>query len=499
MSYEFETLPEEEPRPSRWRSCGFTLIALALIVSLLGSSLLAFYLLVVERTSLTSTAVSPAAAQQQPTELAATDPTDAAPTPPTAVTEPLAATESPAASAASAADRLDRIAFINPAGQLVTIAPDGRDARILSDTGARFQFPAWAPTDNRIAAIGGSRGGSGVFVVTDEPAAAPPLELYASANQTPIYLYWAPDGQALSFLANDRRETLALYLVDTAGEGAGQRLAGGSPFYWHWTADSREMLVHVGFAGDAARMALIDRNGRERVPLGSAPGFFQSPAISADGRFWSYAQMQAGGVSWLIVDNREADETYTQRHAGAIAFSWSPTANQLAYISGEPDSYRFWGPLRLRDADTGEERLLSDEFVLAFFWSPDGQKIAVISAELDGAGGVEALLPGDAKAAWRVAKPTQQMFAHRFRLSVINPRTGEGLRLASFTPSTLFINQFLPFFDQYAHSHRLWSPDSSALVLPVVEDRVTKIMVAPVGGGRMREIARGDMPFWSRQ
>ena len=58
----------------------------------------------------------------------------------------------------------------------------------------------------------------------------------------------------------------------------------------------------------------------------------------------------------------------------------------------------------------------------------------------------------------------------------------------------LFVNQVLPYFDQYALSHRFWSPDSRSLVLPIVGDQdVTRITTssptAPTRGvvdGRVR-------------
>ncbi len=60
-----------------------------------------------------------------------------------------------------------------------------------------------------------------------------------------------------------------------------------------------------------------------------------------------------------------------------------------------------------------------------------------------------------------------------------------------------FGSQVLPFFDQYALSHRIWSPDSGAIVLPVREDDGNTILVVPVNGGRPYRLADGDIAFWS--
>ncbi|MBC8075883.1 MAG: hypothetical protein H7Y32_07400 [Chloroflexales bacterium] len=83
-------------------------------------------------------------------------------------------------------------------------------------------------------------------------------------------------------------------------------------------------------------------------------------------------------------------------------------------------------------------------------------------------------------------------------LWVVDVASGEQRRLLAFQPLPLFINQFLPFFDQYAHSHRLWSPDSDALVLPALGASGPQILVVPTDGSLPRTLLRGIMAFWSQ-
>ena len=69
--------------------------------------------------------------------------------------------------------------------------------------------------------------------------------------------------------------------------------------------------------------------------------------------------------------------------------------------------------------------------------------------------------------------------------------------LGAFAPSPLFAGQYLPFFDQYARSHRLWSPDSDALVMPAVgEDGVVQVVVFGVDGD-VTPLGPGDLPAWN--
>jgi len=98
-----------------------------------------------------------------------------------------------------------------------------------------------------------------------------------------------------------------------------------------------------------------------------------------------------------------------------------------------------------------------------------------------------------------MADNIQQPPSDFLSLSVVDVTTGRGLRLLDFTPTPIFIGQFLPYFDQYALSHRLWSPDSRSILLPVRENGLNLILVIPVAGGRPERLAEGDIAFWSHR
>jgi len=64
-------------------------------------------------------------------------------------------------------------------------------------------------------------------------------------------------------------------------------------------------------------------------------------------------------------------------------------------------------------------------------------------------------------------------------------------------PGQVFIDQFLTYFDQYALSHQLWSPDSSSILIPVADaDGSTHISVqSPKGEPALK--FDGTIAFWS--
>ena len=389
-----------------------------------------------------------------------------------------------------------RLAFIDGDGQLATIDADGSDLRTLTARADEiFQFPAWSPVDERIAVIGASRDGGTLYVAEDsaEDDNGGVLEpLYTDAQQAPFYLYWSPDASTISFLANHPEASIALHLADvTAGES---RLhAFGNPFYWQWSADAQDMFVHTGLTGDGAKLTFLDTEPAGDDALANSenvdtPGLFRAPGLSASGDYLAYAKRNPVGISQVIIQNHPDNDSAVNRelnHEGLSAFAWSPTRDVLALTSPEIASPHSFGPLRLIDAATGDLEMVTDDTVLAFFWSPDGQHLAYftpVRARGDG-----------------VASVDNAYYAQTgnilFDVLVVDVATLERRYLYSFRPTQVFVGQFLPFFDQYALSHRVWSANSDALALSVVEDGRAQVAVVPLDGNPQL-IAEGTMPFW---
>ncbi|MBK8900734.1 MAG: hypothetical protein IPM53_06120 [Anaerolineaceae bacterium] len=476
-------MPETEKRPNGCRIALTILVVLALIGASASGAIWFFFFhdqpQPVERDELVEATAVPneeSPAEDSPTTAASEPEATALSLPPTLEPE----------------DAINRIVFVNSEGQLVSLAPDGSEQRLLTSAQQRFQFPAWSPDGRFVAAVGADPTGAGIFVVDDSETDATPEPLYAHRRDGPFYLYWSPDSRQVSFLAS-HPDGMGLHLVQADGSADSRLLTIGGPLYWQWTADSRQMLIHSGFAGENSRLELIDAAGDGTGDSLAAPGFFQAPGISADGRYLAYAEEISGASSRLVVVDTQSDNLAQQRHAGLVAMAWSPTANQLAYTTGsEPDSRSFVGPLRLIDAASGDIRVLSQEPIVAFFWSPDGRYVAAISFLRNGEGDIN--VQGGKTA---VAKPAVQQNLPRLRLLVYDVTSDEGRLLFDFVPTITFATQFLPFFDQYALSHRLWSPQSDALVLSMVEDGRNQIFIINITTGQKRFLAEGLMPFWS--
>ena len=256
------------------------------------------------------------------------------------------------------------------------------------------------------------------------------------------------------------------------------------------------MLVHTGTSGSNAQLGLLQADGE--VENIAPPGAFQAPGVSANGRYWAYSEDMGNGNSWLVISDTENGEQWTERHPAVAAMSWSPAADQLAFTTGMRDDRSFWGPLRMFDTETGGMSLLSDNVVIGFFWSPNGRYLATFNTgDINRDFGVNVFNTTKPNRPTQ-AKQATQFNPHQFNLAIIDLETGEETQVTSFFPTSSFIGQFLPYFDQYALSHNIWSPNSDAIVLPVREDGENRVKVIRIDGSELIDLGQGDMAFWSR-
>ena len=168
--------------------------------------------------------------------------------------------------------------------------------------------------------------------------------------------------------------------------------------------------------------------------------------------------------------------------------------SSLPQASGPPIGLPI-GPLRLVEVATGSVRTLAGGSIVAFFWSPDGRTIATL--RLPGPDDDE-LASSEAATPQAIVRPTATASGYALRLAFVDVATGVVRSTRDVRVSDLFGLQLLPFFDQYALSHRFWSPDSSAILLPLVrDDGVVGITLLPADGSEERRLADGEMGTFS--
>ena len=396
---------------------------------------------------------------------------------------------------------VNRIAFIDNSGDLFLINPDSTGEERLTgdvragllaqgfDRGDSYSWPTWSRDGARIAAsrvsLSGDSPGLSVQlfdVATGRTGVAYENELQAPvADGTPHYIYWAPDNRRLSFLA-PTPEGLTLFVRDVdSGEEPGA-VAVGAPLYYHWAADSSLLAVH---GGDRVVLQEPTPEGDEaRVAVDAIA--FRAPAISPGGSQVAYAGI-GGGLRGVFLASTERDgppPRMLMETDGLTAFTWAPDGSSLAVAERLRVNVPVFDRLRLITPDGTESNVLVDEQLVAFYWSPQGDQIAWI--------GIDPL----SQSMDLMVSPVQDGRA-----------AGEARRLFRFTPTgELFV--MFSFFDQYAYSHSIWSPDGSALVLTGTDGAQPgrrngsgphggQVYVVDVSTGDARRIASGKLAVWS--
>lgn len=394
------------------------------------------------------------------------------------------------------------VAFIGGDGNLYTWnLLDAQPRTLTDDAGPRpdgslrvYEELVWAPAGDRLAFIGLTRSAAGettgsLFIVDANGEGK--AEVYASEHEVPFYVYWAPDGERLSFLTTSADgDGLHLKLVSVSGGGA-RRLDTGQPYYWDWSPQGDALVVHVGAAPDGRLEFLTPAETVRLHPVPLEPALFQAPAWSPGGDTAVLAIRDAEGAPALaLVDREGAIVRSLTRLQGAVAYSLSPDGERLAYIAGQRHAgLGLLGPLRVISIETGAVLASTeDALVYAFFWAPDGERVAyfapsLVSPELESQEIVQQDDPG-----------------LRFGLHVLEASDGETRRLLVFEPTPSLLS-VLPFHDQYQRSTTIWSPDSRSLIVPVVEeDGEANLWVVDVEESEApRVLGPGVLGFWSRR
>ncbi|HEX5012868.1 MAG TPA: hypothetical protein VFV72_01825 [Candidatus Limnocylindrales bacterium] len=409
-----------------------------------------------------------------------------------------------------------RLAVTDGDGRFYTINRDGSGSIEYAIKGTQFGFPAWSPDGTRIAITGEGRDGirlylwdaaTGAATASPTTSTAEPAVLYDELGHPPFYLYWSPDGRQIAFLTSEP-DGIALRLVSTdaaAGATPAARVVReGSPLYWDWLGNDH-LVTHIGVSGDDAFLGEVDLDGTSTESETLSPGYFRSPAVSSDGAFRAYVTSARDLTGTVTVESMRTSQRSEASVFGVAAVSFDPTGSTVAYVASEEqgaDDLAFpLGPLKLLDPRTGVNRTLVDGEVVAFYWAPDGETIAVLTfnpADDEVVGAPNARVASTRGSQPDAAdEPPPPGAGVPLTLSFVDVVTGtvRGTRLIDIT--SRYVNNILPYFDQYNLSHRTWAPDSSAIALPVVVDGRDRLAVIPADGSGMTPLPNAELGFWS--
>jgi len=356
--------------------------------------------------------------------------------------------------------------------QVFTLTNNADDTRI-------YEMPTWA-TDGRLAYFSRERVDGSLITrafVTRSAETGGDV-VFEATNRLLNYAYWSPedcdDGthcRDLALLISDGTG-LAVDLVRDRDEGASSGTIGqGNPFYWSWSPDGSQMF----WQRNSQQLDIYDVSREILSALGETAGVFQSPAWSpVDDRLLFGAS--TGDLTDLTVYDDGETQTLAPDLEGLVAFGWSPDGRYVAYTAGQH-------ALIVLDGATGElvTRTL-EEGVFAFFWSPNSASLAYVTL-----------------ASRQNSSSAKLQSNHGLTWSVIDVPSGQSRHFDAFFPThdMLYV---LSYFDQFAHSHQLWSPDSRYLVYSeatVEGESLIQMVDTSESGTEPETVASGLLGFWS--
>lgn len=393
----------------------------------------------------------------------------------------------------------NQIAYIDGEGDLYLIQPTGEGRRKLASgemlqtiayvpqwvkAGQDFySWPVWSPDGNRIACFRVTHGENGPMdgLYIFDARSSQVLHAYEAQGLRPIYAYWAPNSQNLAVLLGGPG-AFSLGLWPTASEQKPKTVAKGAPFYFHWRTDGQALLAHTGGDTEAKEghsISLINIESGKRQIVSLAPAAFGPPSWSSDGRWLAYGDHTKEKATVMIASADGSTPKSMGVFPEKIALEWSPTHPVLAVASSSFIGDPLLEELKVIEVASGKTRTLVKDNFAAYFWSPDGTRILYAKRKL-----------GTDLWAW----------------AVVEVKDGKTYEVVDFVPSRPLLLVF-QYFDQYALSHRIWSPDSKHFVFAGAaganarpEDGLRTpavYTVEAIAHAKAKSIAEGHIAFWS--
>jgi hypothetical protein len=272
----------------------------------------------------------------------------------------------------------------------------------------------------------------------------------------------------VSLRNNDEAAGLIAEIVD--GSGLVDAVSDESPFYMSWEPGSGRLATHVG--GD--RLDILDGSAET---ISTSAGGFQAPVWLDRGL--ATLRTSSGETFLSIWDGSSFADLAAVRSAArfvgagdriAIQTGAAPdTGGIQAFARAQAPATIPAGILTVIDIGAGTFTSVTSEVSPFYQWDSGGRRLLFSTL---------------------VSDPEPALVWHVWE-------NGEIQDFAPFAPDPTWFQSVVPFFDQYAQSISLWSPDGSAFAYPALVDGEPRILIQELDKASPRDIAGGFWVTWA--
>jgi Tol biopolymer transport system component len=342
-----------------------------------------------------------------------------------------------------------------------------------------YVWPSYSPDGSHVACFGVRPGNSpeaGLYAVAQDGVSM--MEIWRMTGAAPICESWSADSSRIALLLQSD-DGLRLEVVDINRPGRSTVVEHGSPLFWSWSPKNRYIAVHAGGSRsvcEEARLCIYDtEDGCEEIAR-LDPGEFRTPAWSPDGQRIAYVESDDDEERLAIYRLEDGVSEIVRPVEGHSALLWSPDGRYLAVSEALGETPHMFTGVSLVDVRTGHREVVNDSSIVGFFWSPCSSRLVSIS--FNDQGGMQ----------WSV-------------FDVLGSRRTLDVR---FYPSRELV-YFCWFFDQFANSHPLISPDGERITFAghVTDDagnmasEDSSVYVLPLTGeAPAQRVAGGHFACW---
>lgn len=415
--------------------------------------------------------VASACTQTAPDRAPLPDVTTTTGAPSTTAAEEPTTTTTRAVTQSDPVDAPGRLAIVDLSGEVILSSADGseRSAITLNGFQALHRQPVWSPDGTRLAFAEGTSEGAFVVIVQDglEVNRLPVLSL-------PFYLQWDDTGSQIGILRNDPGTTFAVDVAPVIGADGFSSPGGGAPLYFDWEPAGDRLSLHpsdteVEVAGSSTASSPLDVDtGPYQVPHWTVGGISH---VAAVGDGYELRIIDPGGATVSLAAMASVVQVVADPAGERLAVYVPPVGEEpdVIDVSSTEVPAIDWSSFVVVDVTTGEVTEVARGQILSYFWAPDGEKILYFG--LDESGGP----------VWKVWDES----------------TGDTVAFPALRLGDEFLQQILPFFEQYALSMQLWAPDSSAFAYPVQTEAGAAIFVQSLEGREPQFVSSGTWVSWS--